>query len=295
MISGYPFKWTQGTRPRDEVKREFRKWWADVRRLGERAVLERMVRDPENQNPADAAKRLVSDYPAIAIDAIEEGIKVDHSDFAQLSLVGVLGSMPAGIALPLLSELSQTGSSLVRVMADTVIAVYRPDAGFPALEAEWIRLPTYAMQSAQGEWTIEEQIEPFLLASNRPDAVRAMALGMRTKTVEIRRATIEMIARPRLHARLWDVPYRADDANGPEPQAFLDAIESLLADELSDQEVWPGGMTDNGIEFHEPKMSELAVWALAKRFPLKYRWHAPLSTADNEEQRLAALVVYRGG
>jgi len=270
----------------EQVAQDYWQWWAEVQEKGEYAVLVEHLGAVLGENEAAAPSALVTRYPHSAFEPIAAAIRSTKDPVLRATLVQCLAGLQGAKVEALVRRLSVSDASVdVRVIAARVLAAYDPVAGTTAVEHEWTRLPT-GSDGPRTVWSIAE----YLIDCQRPSAVAAMANGLRTRSSDLVQAAIMAASQTKV---VTVYPLPAPPTDPLSGSQWLAEIEDMLGTELTDSAVCDVSLSGEGYSFDNPSMSDLACFALARRFPSVYKFHAPSDEADAESERLASLAVYR--
>lgn len=267
----------------DELKANVKKWFADTQNFGEKEMLSKAVRKGDQNSPAQAAA-LIKIYPAAAFEAIKEGYGMTRFEHVRAQLVEELAGLPGTDTTNFLKQVAKEDTNFDCRVNAIVILLDRDQAAGIAL--------------AQKEWSSLGAKEPFgfgvrnlvgkLYNTGNPDAVKVLGIGLREKSVSIRFEVVfgydGAITRELFRTRNPNTIFRTD--------AFIRSVESLFATELDDSDVWEGGFGHGNVQVSKPKMSTVAVFALANMIPAVYQFINYKSDVDIERQRKETYIKY---
>lgn len=276
------------TSGRPTRRRAAEEWFSTVKARGEKAILIEQIAKGTWESRA-AADRLVKLDPEAAVKPLETGILAGGERAGRANLVYVLASLKSpsavGAMLRLLDPLR--GSEEATVVAaslwkngkreglDALIRWWK-EAGSPAADSSPFGFGGFGARHLVGA----------LVGTGDPDAVRALAAGIGTRSTHDRVEIVRAFA-PRGKDG-WREPHEMAMKAEAEP-----LIETLLAERLSDGDRAEGlHMGSEGIG-DEPVVGEMAAWTLAERYPSRWKFDEKASEKDRATARVALANRWR--
>lgn len=255
-------------------------WWAEVEAKGEKYVLTEAVAGGGRHVIRQAA-RLVEKYPDDALSAIEKGLAVDNDDYSRSLLLTVAGDLKGDeVTKLLLRELSEGGSATRLAAAMALHQRGRKKEAVDAMIVQW-------QNTHRGSYIT------FLAECGDARAVQALAAELDQRAVGIRGEVVRsFVHRGTVSGSELDAPTSGDS---PEADMAVEtAVEDLLAAALDDTERCTGtSLSWDDVSFTNPRVCDLAAFALSRRFPDRYRYDHTASPGQRDVNRLKMLNVWR--
>ncbi len=278
------------TSGRPTRRRAAEEWFSTVKARGEKAILIEQVAKGTWESRA-AADRLVKIDAEAAVKPLEAGILAGGERSGRANLVYVLASLERPSAIGALLRLLEPlrGSDEGTVVASSLWKHGKRE-GLDALIRWWKEVGAPATGSDSSPFAFggfgARHLVGALVGTGDPDAVRALAAGIGTRTTHDRVEIVRAFA-PREKGG-WREPHAMGMKADAEP-----LIEALLAERLSDGERAEGlHMGSKGIG-EEPVVGEMAAWTLAERYPARWTFDENASEKDRATARLALANRWR--
>jgi hypothetical protein len=295
--------WEEGrkTDERAEAKRGVQSWWRELQSKGEEGLLIEATRRGDRNSPAQA-KKLLKSYPEAAIDAIAAGARAAKDAWTRTELVNaalaINGEAPVVFFR---DEMQQAPSLQTRVAAARGLFQRGMPEAVPAMIEEWENaLPKLRHQQPDQDYEIGALL-CFLAKCGKAEALDAVGHDLRQRPIEVRLTTITTLVK-------HDGPFSLG-AGGktidswPEPEGIYPsdideaaeaATERLLVSSLDDTEARDQmSIAWGNTSFTNPRICDLAAFALTTRWPQKYAFDASATEAERDAQLVQLTNAWR--
>jgi hypothetical protein len=262
-------------------------WWKVIQLKGERNYLiENVV---NGKSTIEQAAWLISQYPDSALPAIVRGIQNAKEVRRRTRLVnllsGILGDVPAPY---LLQEMNDSPFLEARVAAAHGLQRRSRPEAVPAMIREW---KTRAKANDLESYNLLK----FLSFCNRPEAIRALADGLKYRRSGVRSDVIDIFNENSLRSRMelsepGSYRIRFDSFS----ETVRTEIETMLVAEIEDTVEANLPFTLDQLPFDQ-RHCDIATAILAKIWPEKYKFDISTTLKNREKQRIECINVWRKG
>lgn len=209
------------------------------------------------------ANRLLQRYPDAALEAIRQGVSRHNDNWTCARLVAIAGKLPGDEPLGFLREQLRAAHRSTRLVAAAGLIAHGKEEGLLAVIKEW----ETARPSSESENDLTLMMD-VLAACGRADGVLALGRDLKRWPVEIRYRIVEALS------DWWPVGLTTSTLLGPaglgwavqnnqSSPVIRDAIDSILAAALEDQEEYPSLSYGNTFE---PRVCDCSAQVLASRW-----------------------------
>ena len=261
--------------PWPQVIAAARSWWAAVQTGTEEKQLGAAIAKGEQP---DQALRFATLYPDSALQAIESGYEHAKSESDRVRLIDAVGRLSGRAAEDFSRSCMLHGPTFYcRLAGAENVRRKDPDAAVDAMLKEWEQM------------TPQERGRPllaFLLTSGRADVVRKMAASLSSVVPYVRGLIVLRIG----------LGPDEDAGNVPgarKSKAYLEAVEDLLASELTDKSIWDGRTVIGEYVIENRRVCDLACCTLATYWPTKYHYTDSSSSPVRDAGCTACLETWR--
>ena len=270
----------------EKLKEAVREWLSEIQGTSEQAILMKGVRKGDQDSSKQAAV-LIQKYPKEALAALKDGYSACRVEHFRSQLVEQLRALPGQETTDFIRHVAMNDKDFeVRMVAVKLLIRRDVESGLQLAKMEWKALPKMDMFG----FGINSLID-ILYTSGQPEAVATLRRGLRSKSIEIRFTVMFSYQNAFFRLGLED---RSQSTSAPKlSQAYLDAVEDLFASELDDNKIWNGSSSSSSGELRSPKLSTVAIDALARLLPSAYRFVNTRSASEMERLRVEALKNYK--
>ena len=278
------------------VKQQVIDWWTAIESKGEKAVLIEAV-EAGDSNSIYQASQLIEKYPEIALASIIKCAKKTDSQYVRSQMVELAGKFPDKAQDFMVDELKTAdgifvkfaaGEALLKTDQRQLVVDYFSENWPALLKKNWIT------PAPSGVMVMEpEKMIGFVAGLNDPGAINSLRDSFSKMKVRVRMAMTTVFYpqnRGGIYsgggiASLRDVEFSEDSE---------EAIQELLIQALNDQQRnFDAAGTWGTIEYHSPRICDLAGCVLAARYPGRYEFNFDASRIVREQQRIAIINQWR--
>lgn len=280
-----------------QVQRQVRDWWVKVQKNGEKQVLIESVEVADENSPAQA-KRLLEKFPDAALAAITRGAVRTEDVWIRERLIELAAEIKGDAPVPfLLQQMKQGSARPIRVAAARGLLKRKRPEALKAMIDEWKKFSSSHKNGNDGDdGSGVEGLIGLLAASGSPEAVHALAEGLREHSVDVKLAVVSAfgpagtmsVFATGCNGLLAPVEAKAHD------ETLVAAIEDLLIGSLDDKERRMGmSATWGDKSFSDPQIGDVAGHVLWTRWPKKYTFDIGAPAAMRDRQRVELKNIWR--
>ncbi len=281
------------------VKAQVEEWWREFKQKGERQVLlEGTIAGDENS--PKQARQLIAKFPADALEAIRQGTANATSPWVRNQFIELSSSLGEAANVYLNDVMAKAPALKNRVKAATHLAEHNRPVAVEAMIAEWKALTKKESKSTSKHGTMDEgtsDLIRFLALQDSLDALQSLNENLHMHRISSRFEIATAFGRSEgslssssSHTDLLNVP----DDRTVKSHAVEKEIESFLITSLSDIGRREGlTATWNRHSFVNPRVSDVAGFVLAQRYPDKYSFDPSAIGETMKAQRIRAINVWR--
>jgi hypothetical protein len=264
-------------------------WWDRVRKMGEKEYLLASVR-AGGPHASDHADLLIRKYPNAAFAAIKAGIE---SSAEPGNLIFSLGRLGGPRSEALVRELLKRKLDPNAMLAAARIVAKKDPAEAVGALAAYLREPPTG-----GLGHNHTRFHSFLIGSGYASSLESVRRDLSTRPSYMHAIVAVQFTSPNLPPRTpWDFP---EDAKLPESaserQAYRDTAERLLGEMLESVEEFEfNSLFASDTAIREPRIADIAGYALSRHWPEKYSFKPHASPFKLEVQRVRNLNAFRKG
>lgn len=277
----------------DAVRAAVEAWWATRQSKGVLGELAQTVSRGEFGSSRAGAK-LLADFPADAAAPILAGAAAAKREEERCGFMRLVGKLKDDRAPEFLLRETREGTLTgPRAEAAWQLAKLGRLDGIAPLADLWRRsAPTSKSPDGSGRG----KLISVLAMTDSPEGIRALADGLRQRSIDARRRVVEALGARRTFLLMAFGDYVRPDNAAPAPSApTAAAIEELLAAEIEDTGAFTGmSGTRDGKRIDNPRLCDEAAALLAARWPDRYTFDIAAPFPLRERQRIACINVWRG-
>jgi hypothetical protein len=265
------------------VKAEVEAWWREFQEKGERRMLREAVEAGDRNSPQQA-RLLVEKYPALALEAINQGLRNAEDWWVHSELVTAVAWLEGEDPIPLLLSVADSGPYLSSRVA-AAVALHRrgrPE-GVAAMVQEWLE----PGRTDPDEFYPQAELVEFLATCGSLEAVQALGKDLHERPVDVRYEVISAL-RSDDCADAAQIP----DSGCESPQVAAE-VEELLIRALDDTEEYTIVLGWGDVSFYDPRLCDLAGYALSLRWPERYEFDPESSLVELDRQLVELKNVWR--
>ena len=299
-ISGKNFyhrKSTNGAMTKDgkasETKIAVQKWWAGYQKKGRK----QMLIDGTAQGDRDSIRQLAQlekDFPDAVLEPLIDGASKTDQPYIFIDFVRRLGKMSDGRSLAFLRSQFESRANLQERIALAVQLIIRGEKDVvPEIVEEFENLvKLYNANPKDNSNDRAESILSFLVSTGDSKSIAVIEQNFAKLPVNERLEAVESVlnyGQPFL--TVYVIPDEFRHADG---QAFSLAIKRFLHHALADTQRRVGmSMGRNKHNFQDPRICDFAAYALAQRWPLKYKYPVKATLEERESNQLELLNAWK--
>ncbi|MDJ0976278.1 MAG: hypothetical protein QNJ98_17590 [Planctomycetota bacterium] len=305
-IAGSPF-WepatTSSTVGKDgktkSVKEQAQAWWEAIQERGEEAVLADGVR-AGGRDAVDRSDALVRRFPKAAAAALIEGIGKTDDAWARIGLIDMLTRVEPteSVLTALRTELADGPTLGARIAAVRTLWHHGKRDGLEVALGAWRALAPEETTDSFGFGSDDTgALIAFLVGCGEPTAIEALDKGLDRHPLRRRYGIVSGLTSGGPSMMMATGPAAAAGGTGGDadgPPKWRAAVEALLVGRLLDLERMEGMSGSwNGVNFSDPRIADIAAYALSQRFPKRYTFDLGATQTIRDRQRIMALNVWR--
>ena len=282
---------------RDSTAQQATEWWQQMQSKGEKQMLIEAVQAGDH-NSYGLAKKLLEKYPDDAFAAIVKGYENADSQFGRSRMIDVAAQTGPKAEAFIYGKLQSkeiyvkfaVGEALLETKYRQAVVDHFTQSWPKLLKQHW--LPS--IEQVNGKMVMEpESLISFVAALNDPKAIRSLHDEYDSMRIRARMAIV---------TTWYPESYGASTGGGiarlPRETEFTEKvdkeIEALLIHAMSDTE---RSLFANGswasLQYHSPRMCDLAGRVVAHRYPDKYKFDFQASSNQREFQRTKIINRWR--
>jgi hypothetical protein len=278
------------------VKEQIRAWYTELHLKGEKQLL---IEDTErgDNDSRSQGKRLLKKYPDVALPALIAGAKASQDEWTRSGLVELVGQVKGEGSIPfLLAELKGGPFPRGRLAAAEALHRHERPEAVAAMIAEWEGKRPPPPKGYDKEYGLA-QVANFLADSGKAVGIDVLARGLNKRSGYLRLVVVLVSAFKDGHHIFLEKD--KDGALQPAPRGHITkevraAVERLLLPALDDTEEqadmegkW------NGKRFRDPRICDLAAYALNQLDPKQYPFDLGAPLAERNRSILTLKSVLR--
>ena len=262
-------------------------WWKAIQLKGEQNYLIESV--VYGKSTIEQAALLISKYPDSALPAIVRGIQIANEVRRRTRLVNLLSGISGDASAPyLLQEMYDSPFLDARVAAAHGLLQRDRAEAVPAMIREW------KMRSKANDSELYSLLK-FLSFCNRPEAIRALADGLKYRRSGLRSGVIDIFNENGFRSRMeYSEPGSHRKRIDSLSATVQTEIETMLVAELEDTVEADLPFSRDQIPFDQ-RNCDIAATILAKIWPEKYKFDISTSLKNRENLCVECINAWRKG
>jgi hypothetical protein len=284
----YARKTDDGTLTKGTTRQQAEAWWMEVQSKGEKQQLIDATAVGDTAG-ANAARKLVEQYPDVALDAIKVGMSNAADVSVDRKMVEAAAALPGNTPVAFLRSNLRAGSGIYARLAaaEALYARGQTDSVAAIIDA-WTKIQPRLPANDSDAYHEAGYIISFLAKSKDASAMRALARHYKRAPVDVRLALVKVFlpfpGSSSSGSTGSSVNVDAEIADLPAGEAGS-AIERLLVNALGDTERRPRlkGTYDT-VSYEDPRVCDFAALVMAKRWPRKYQFTWSAKSKENDAQ-----------
>lgn len=246
--------WLKGKLAAREI---FRKWWAEVERKGERAVLIEGTATGDEHSPAFAAQ-LAAKHPGDVVAAVAKGIGATKDINFRVALLRTLDAVKTQEAQTFVARFLTDSSRELKLEAARILLDTAPELCYSVLQREF-----------QKDYR-DGDVITLLLSMKRIDAIELVFASVSKQSDSMRYQIQDAIG-----DMLGNIQYQVSEGEVDEAQAapILILCEKILVSFLTDTDREVGLSGGSGdYSYEDPRICDMAAYKLSSAYPEKYKF-----------------------